>query len=195
MNLIIGFLLLAIPAFFTPGPNNLMLMTSTAKFGMKKTIPHAVGIFIGFPLMVFFVGLGFGEIFNLYPVLKTIMKYLAAAYFLYMAYNLLGIKIGDVGAAERPMKLYEAALFQWINPKAWAMAVSFVGAFVVFGEGRFISLLFLTLGCFFMSPLSTITWMVFGKQLQILLKKTSMERFLGIILAILMVGAVILFLV
>ncbi len=194
-NLIVSFLLLAIPAFFTPGPNNLMLMTSSAKFGYGKTIPHAVGIALGFPFLVFSIGLGLGEVFEIYPILKIVLKYFAAAYFLYMAWNLLGMKIGDVGGVERPMKLYEAALFQWINPKAWAMGVSFVGIYVVSGEGRWASLLLLTLGVFAMSPLSTTTWMVFGKQLKSLLKHTGTERFLGVILAGLMIVAVILFLV
>jgi len=193
-SIIVGFLFLAFPAYFTPGPNNLMLMTSTAKFGFVKTIPHGIGIALGFPFLVFIIGLGLGEIFSLYPILKVILKYLAAAYFLYMAYNLLGLKIGDVVGSERPMKLYEAAIFQWINPKAWAMGVSFVGVFVVSGEGRFTSLIILTLGVFAMSPLSTIFWMLFGKQLQLLLKRTGNERFLGIIMALLMILAVILFL-
>ncbi len=194
-NLIAGFFLIAFPAFFTPGPNNLMLMTSSAKFGLAKTAPHGIGIALGFPILVFFVGLGIGEVFEIFPILKTLLKYFAAAYFLYMAWNLLGIKIGDIGGAERPMKLYEAALFQWINPKAWAMAISFIGAFVASGEGRFASLLLLTLGCFIMSPLSTSAWMIFGKQLQVFLKHTGTERFLGIFLAILMIIAVIMFLI
>ncbi|MCF6343140.1 MAG: LysE family translocator [Devosiaceae bacterium] len=195
INFIIGFLLLAVPAFFTPGPNNLMLMTSSAKFGLKRTIPHAIGIFLGFPFMVFAIGLGLGEIFTLYPIIKTILKYLAAAYFLWMAYNLLGIKIGEMVGAERPMRLYEAALFQWINPKAWAMGVSFVAAFVVAGEGFNWSIIWLTLGCLALSPFSTIFWMVFGQQLTALLKRTGTERYLGIILAALMIIAIILFLV
>lgn len=195
MTLIIGFLLLAVPAFFTPGPNNLMLMTSSAKFGLKRTIPHAIGISIGFPFMVFAIGLGLGEIFTLYPIIKTILKYVAALYFLWMAYNLLGIRIGDVGGAERPMKFYEAALFQWVNPKAWAMGVSFVAAFVISGEGQFISLIWLTLGCQLISPFSTIFWMIFGVQLVKVLKHTGTERYLGLILALLMLTAIILFLV
>ena len=195
INLIVGFLLLSVPAFFTPGPNNLMLMTSSAKFGLRKTIPHAVGISLGFPFMVFAIGLGLGEVFALYPIIKTVLKYLAAAYFLYMAYNLLGIRIGDIGGAERPMRLYEAALFQWINPKAWAMGVSFVAAFVISGEERFVSLIWLTIGCLAVSPFSTIFWMVFGQQLTALLKRTGTERYLGIILACLMIIAIILFLV
>ncbi len=195
INLIIGFLFLSVPAFFTPGPNNLMLMTSSAKFGLFRTIPHAIGISLGFPFMVFAIGLGLGEIFSLYPIIKTILKYAAVAYFLWLAHNLLGIKIGDMGGAERPMRLYEAALFQWINPKAWAMGVSFVATFVVVGEGLNWSLIWLTLGCLIISPFSTIFWMVFGQQLAALLKRTGTERYLGFILAGLMVIAIIMFLV
>src|SRR5690606_25462134 len=158
-----GFLLLAVPAYFTPGPNNLMLMTSAAKFGPRRTLPHALGIVIGFPFMVFLVGLGLGEVFTAYPAVKQVMRYLAAAYFLWMAWHLLGLRIGEAGGSERPLKAIEAALFQWVNPKAWAMATSFVAAFVVAGEGRFASLVLLTLGCLALAPLSSATWMVFGQ--------------------------------
>lgn len=194
MALVIGFLLLTVPAYFTPGPNNLMLMTSSAKFGTRRTIPHALGIVIGFPFMVFAVGLGLGEVFTWFPVLKIILKYLAAAYFLWMAWHLLGLKIGAAEGAERPMSLIEAALFQWVNPKAWAMATSFVAAFVVPGDARMLSIILLTAGCLALAPLSSVVWMVFGQQLHVFLKRTGTERFLGIILAVLMVAAVVLFL-
>ncbi len=193
-TLVAGFLLLAVPAFFTPGPNNLMLMTSSAKFGIGRTVPHALGIIFGFPLMVFLVGLGLGEVFAAYPVVKTVMKYLAALYFLWMAWHLLGLKIGATGSGERPMKSIEAALFQWVNPKAWAMATSLVAAFVIAGEGRYHSLLWVSLGCLALAPLSSLLWMVFGRQLQMLLVRTGTERFLGMVLALLMVLAVVLFL-
>lgn len=193
-TLVAGFLLLAVPAFFTPGPNNLMLMTSSAKFGISRTVPHALGIIFGFPLMVFLVGLGLGEVFATYPVVKTVMKYLAALYFLWMAWHLLGLRIGATGGAERPMKTVEAALFQWVNPKAWAMATSLVAAFVLAGAGRYESLFWVSLGCLALAPLSSILWMVFGQQLQMLLVRTGAERFLGAILALLMVVAVVLFL-
>jgi len=193
-TLVAGFLLLTIPAYFTPGPNNLMLMTSSAKFGMGKTVPHALGIVVGFPIMVFAVGLGLGELFTLFPALKLILKFLAAAYFVWMAWHLLGLKIGDIGATERPMTVLEGILFQWVNPKAWAMATSFVAAFVVPGEVRLVSLGWLTLGCLAITPLSSIVWMAFGKQLQYYLKRTGTERFLGLILAVLMIVAVVLFL-
>jgi len=106
---------------------------------------------------------------------------------------MLGIRIGKARGAERPMRFYEAALFQWVNPKAWAMAVSFVAAFVPPGEGHMLSLLLVSIGCGLISPLSTGTWMVFGKGLIAFLKRTGTERFLGWILASLMLVAVILF--
>lgn len=194
-SIVAGFLLLSVPAFFTPGPNNLMLMTSSAKFGIGRTVPHALGIILGFPFMVFAVGLGLGELFTAFPVIKTVMKYAAAAYFLWMAWHLLGLKIGEAEASARPLRTYEAALFQWVNPKAWAMATSVVAAFVVPGEARLFSLLAVTLGCLILSPFSCIVWMVFGQQLQSFLERTKSERFLGAILAGLMCVAVILFLI
>lgn len=194
-TLLVGFLLLAVPSFFTPGPNNLMLMTSSAKFGPRRTVPHALGIVFGFPLMVFGVGLGLGEVFTIFSPLKVLLKYLAAAYFLWMAWNLLGLKIGSVGGREQPLTVLKAALFQWVNPKAWAMAASFVAAFLVPGEGRFISLVLLTAGCLTLPPFSSLVWVLFGQQLQIVLKRTGTEHFLGFILAGLMVAAVVLFLI
>lgn len=191
--LIWSFLLLAVPAYFTPGPNNLMLMTSTARFGFVRTIPHGVGIMFGFPFLVFVVSLGLGEAFHAFPVAKTVLKYVSAAYLLWLAWHLLSLRIGSVTARARPLRAYEAALFQWVNPKGWAMAASFAAAFVAGGDGRLASIIWLTLGCLVLSPLSTLTWMAFGESLQAFLRRTGLERYLGIALALLLVTAVILF--
>jgi threonine/homoserine/homoserine lactone efflux protein len=193
MTLVGSFLLLAVPAYFTPGPNNLMLMTSAAKFGFRRTMPHAIGIVFGFPLMVFAVSLGLGEVFQAFPLVKSVLKYLAAAYLLWMAWHLVGIRIGEMKASDRPFRVHEAALFQWINPKGWAMAMSFAAAFVVAGPDRISSIVWLTLGCLALAPLSSLTWMVFGERLQTYLRRTGTERFLGAILALLLLAAVILF--
>lgn len=192
-SLAAAFLMAGVSSYFSPGPNNLMLMTSSA--GLARTMPHATGIVIGFPVMVFIVGLGLGEIFTAYPVINQVMRYGAAVYFLWMAWTMLGIKIGAATGAERPMTLIEGALFQWINPKAWAMAVSFVAVFVPAGEGRLIGLVILSLGCFLLGPFSSGAWMVFGKGLIELLRRTGTERMLGWILAGLMLASVVLFLI
>jgi threonine/homoserine/homoserine lactone efflux protein len=193
--LLIAFLSAAIPAFFTPGPNNLMLMASSAKFGFGRTVPHMAGVILGFPLMVGVIGLGLGEVFAALPWLEPVLKYLAAAYLLWMAWTLVGLRIKAAEGGKRPMRLYEAALFQWVNPKAWAMAVSFVALWVPSGEGHLASVGLLTLGCLALAPFSSLTWMVFGQRLESWLKRTGNERYLGLILAALMVVAVVLFLI
>lgn len=191
---IAAFLSAAIPGFFTPGPNNLMLMTSSAKFGLGRTTPHALGVVAGFPLMVFVIGLGLGEVFVRFPGIGIGLRYLAAVYFLWMAWHLLGLRIGHASGADRPMRFHEAALFQWVNPKAWALATSFVVLTVAPGPGHMTELLLLTLGCLALAPLSTLTWMAFGQQLEAFLRRTGSERLLGPVLAGLMVLAVVLFL-
>lgn len=192
--LLLAFMTAAIPTFFTPGPNNLMLMASSAKFGVGRTVPHMLGICVGFPLMVFVVGLGLGEIFTAYPWLKTVLKWVAAANFIWLAWQLLGLKIGAAEAEERPLTFTQAALFQWVNPKAWAMAVSFVALLVQPGEGRFVTLVLLSLGCLLLGPFSSGLWMAGGTGLKAVLARTGDERFLGPVLACLMLVAVVLFL-
>jgi threonine/homoserine/homoserine lactone efflux protein len=93
------------------------------------------------------------------------------------------------------MRLHEAALFQWVNPKAWAMAVSLVALVVGLGPGRLWSIALLTLGCLLLAPFSSALWMVGGRQLELWLRRSGAERYLGAILAALMVLAVVLFLV
>jgi threonine/homoserine/homoserine lactone efflux protein len=189
-----AFFAVAIPAFFTPGPNNLMLMTSTARFGLGRTVPHMIGICLGFPLMVFVVGLGLGEAFEQVPVLKTVLKFAAAIYFLWMAWTLLGLRLHAEGGGDRPLRMHEAMLFQWVNPKAWAMAVSLVALVVDNGPSRPWTIGLLTLGCLLIAPFSSALWMVFGQQVEAFLSRTGSERYLGAILAGLMVVAVVLFL-
>lgn len=194
VTFVLAFLAAAIPSFFTPGPNNLMLMASSAKFGVRRTVPHMMGIIFGFPLMVFAVGLGLGELFQAIPVLHTILKFAAAANLLWIAWTLLGLKIGSVKSGERPLRAYEAALFQWVNPKAWGMAVSFVALAVGPKDEAMLLLVALTLGCVALAPFSSIVWMASGQQLERFLRRTNSERFVGPVLAALMVAAVILFL-
>lgn len=193
-QLVVSFLLLAVPAYFTPGPNNLLLLASTLKFGWRRTIAHAAGIAFGFPFMVLLVGLGLGEVFTQVPVLKDVLKLVAAAYFLFIAWQLLGFSLNKVNGGTRPMTFVQAALFQWVNPKAWSMAVSLASLFVMPGEQRYFSLFWLTLGCIALSPFSSAMWMFFGQNLRVFLEKSGAERFVGLVLAGLMVLAVVLFL-
>lgn len=194
-SVIVSFLLLTVPSLYTPGPNNLMLLSSSAKFGFVRTIRHGSGIVIGFTLIVFLVGLGLGEIFVTLPWLQSVLKYAAAIYFCWLAYKLLGLKLSaSEDAKARPMTFMEAALFQWINPKVWVIGPSFVAAFLLSGDQRYFSLFWIVLGTFLVSITSTLLWMTLGDRMQAFLVATGLEKHLGKILAGLMLVAVILFL-
>jgi len=116
----------------TPGPNNLMLLASGVNFGFARTIPHMAGIGIGFMLMVALVGLGLGTLFDALPWLHGAIKIAGMAYMLFLAWKIAnsGV-IGAGGQAGKPMTFLAAAAFQWVNPKAWAMAVSALAAYTV----------------------------------------------------------------
>ena len=121
-------------ASITPGPNNLMLATSGLNFGLTRTIPHMLGVVFGFLLMVFLACLGLGKVFQIVPILQTVLTYLGGAYMLYLAYRIATASgISNGAAKSKPLSFTEAALFQWINPKAWMMAITFSSAFGLIG--------------------------------------------------------------
>ncbi len=111
----------------TPGPNNLMLMASGANYGFRRTVPHMLGVAGGFTLMVALVGVGLMRLFEAFPILHLVLKSGCVLYLLHLAWKIATAAApGEGRAAGRPMRLVEAALFQWVNPKAWAMALSAV---------------------------------------------------------------------
>ena len=124
---LIGF---SIVTSITPGPNNLMLLASGVNFGFRRTIPHMLGIGIGFGVMVAIVGFGLGQVFERIPVLYTALKYIGALYMLWLAWNIA--RSGPVGEGENkgvPLTFLQAAAFQWVNPKAWVMAVTAIATY------------------------------------------------------------------
>ncbi|MEO0917926.1 MAG: LysE family translocator, partial [Pseudomonadota bacterium] len=123
-------LLLALVGFafvssITPGPNNLMLMASGANFGFGRTIPHMLGISVGHSFMIIMVGLGLIQLFDAFPVLHRIMSALSITYLLYLAWKIANAAPPSEGEARgTPLTFFQAAAFQWVNPKAWFMALT-----------------------------------------------------------------------
>lgn len=122
------FLALSVYAFVTsvtPGPNNLMLLASGVNYGFSRTIPHIIGISVGFALLLVAVGAGLGTLLTAWPTLHTALKIAGGVYLLYLAWRVASSRslAGGADGAARPMHLGEAAAFQWVNPKAWVLAV------------------------------------------------------------------------
>lgn len=118
-------LVFAFVSSITPGPNNLMLLASGVNFGFRRTLPHMIGIGVGFFVLLLAVGFGLGAVLERFPLLHTALKFAGGAYLLYLAWRLATARrMGEAKAKARPMTFIEAAAFQWVNPKAWIMAVA-----------------------------------------------------------------------
>jgi len=116
---------------WTPGPNNMMLAASGVNYGLRATAPHIFGVFVGFGFMIFTISLGLGEVFDLYPVLHTLLRYGGAAMLVWVAWKIASAKRpGEAGPETKPFTFFQAAAFQWINPKAWIMCISISAQFL-----------------------------------------------------------------
>src|SRR5271170_3761085 len=116
----------------TPGPNNMMLMSSGVNFGFRRTLPHLVGVVLGFSAMVALIGLGLDAIFARFPQLMPIMRWAGAAYLIWLAWRIANSgPMREGGARGRPLGFFGAAAFQWVNPKAWFIAISALTAYSV----------------------------------------------------------------
>lgn len=125
----------------TPGPNNLMLMASGANFGFRKTMPHMIGIVVGLTALTLFAGAGLMALFEAFPVLRTVLQILSVGYLLWLAWKVAtAAPLKQTASTGQPMTFVQAAAFQWVNPKAWAIGLS---AITIYAPGR--SLLSVTL--------------------------------------------------
>jgi threonine/homoserine/homoserine lactone efflux protein len=191
-TLILSILSFAIATAFTPGPNNLMLLSSGLTFGYKRTLSLIAGIMVGFPLMVVTVGLGIGELFQIFPMLYDILKVVGISYLLWMAWQISQAK-GSLHTKEtsKPFTFIQAGLFQWVNPKAWIMAITSTTSFIS-NEGSiqvqvlFIAFVYLVVGFF-----STHSWVLGGVLLQKFIQKEKSLRIFNISMALLMVLSVL----
>lgn len=130
-----GLILFALVSSLTPGPNNLMLMASGANFGFWPTLPHMLGIGFGFTLMIVLVGLGVAEVFQIWPELNLALKIFGVAYMIYLAWKIANAaEPGKAKATAKPMSFLQAAAFQWVNPKAWAMSLTATTVYATAGD-------------------------------------------------------------
>lgn len=114
----------------TPGPNNMMLLASGVNFGLRRTVPHMLGISLGHAVMVTLMGLGLSGLFQTVPQAMTVLKVVSVAYMLWLAWKIAHASAPEGGkAGGKPFSFVQAAAFQWVNPKAWAMALGAISAY------------------------------------------------------------------
>jgi threonine/homoserine/homoserine lactone efflux protein len=191
-------MLLSIASFtlagvMTPGPNNIMLLSSGLTFGYKRTIPHMVGVALGFTLMVICVGLGIGAVFEIFPMLFSILKVIGISYLFWMAWRIANAS-GDLNTSNsntKPFTFLQAASFQWVNPKAWVMAITSTLSFITNPEHGFIQVLIIAFIYLLSGIISTNTWTLGGVYLKKLIKNALHVRIFNIIMAILIVASVL----
>ena len=186
-TLVTSLVAFAFVSSITPGPNNIMLMASGATYGFRLTIPHLTGVILGFGTMVLLVGWGLAGIFGILPRLHEIIQVVGAAYLLYLAYKIATARgISDKDAGARPITFTQAAMFQWVNPKAWTMIVGAVAAFVPKDDSyqsvAIVALIFTLIAV----PVSS-SWAAFGVALRGLLKSPAALRAFNITMAVLLV--------
>ena len=169
--------LFAVSTCITPGPNNIMIMTSGLNYGIRRSLQHLLGIYIGFPLMILVIGLGISEIFNDYPMLHTALKLGGASYLIYLALRIASAPISKVGENRgKPLSFLQAAFFQWVNPKAWVLAVGATVTFTVLSDSYASQVLIIAaIFMIFGSP-CTFLWLWFGVSLKTMIQKPLYVR-------------------
>ena len=186
------FLALVVFAFttsITPGPNNMMLFASGVNFGFVRTVPHMIGIGAGFLTLLLAVGFGLGAILKAVPLLYTALKFLGGAYLVWIAWKIAtSAGLSERSAGGRPMTFLEAAAFQWVNPKAWVMAVS---AMATYTEPANYATSVLLVGVAFavVNVPSVSTWAGFGSVLREWLSVPARLRAFNVTMALLLVAS------
>jgi len=174
----------------TPGPNNMMLMSSGVNHGFRRTLPHLLGVVLGFSLMVALIGLGLDAIFTRFPLLLPIMRYVGAAYMLWLAWKIANSgPVRDGEARGRPLGFFGAAAFQWINPKAWVIAISALTAYAVSTDYT-ISVIAVALTYLAVGLPSSGAWVMFGAAMRKLLSDPKRVRPFNWTMAALLVASV-----
>lgn len=174
----------------TPGPNNMMLMASGANFGLRRSLPHMLGVALGFVFLGFCVGLGLGELFERYPVAQKILTVISVLYLCFLAY-----KIATAAPPENkpstatPMTFFQACLFQWVNPKAIYMAISAITLYTATGALWEVVLVVSIFGMVNFPCISC--WVMLGTQLRRIFKNPFHLRLFNYFLAALLIATMI----
>ncbi|MEW6990153.1 LysE family translocator [Colwelliaceae bacterium 6441] len=176
----------------TPGPNNIMILTSGVNHGIRHSLPHVLGVNIGFPVMIIAVGLGIMTLFKQLPILHQIIQVIGILYLTYLAFKIATMPVNNnIKNDKKPISFFQAAAFQWVNPKAWVMSVSAIVAFST-PNSNVIEQVLIIAGFYFTFGLPcSFAWLFIGKWLQnILTHQTYVKRF-NLIMAVVLLSSLL----
>jgi threonine/homoserine/homoserine lactone efflux protein len=157
----------------TPGPNNVMLTASGATFGFRRTIPHMLGISVGFAFELLAVCAGLGAVFTRWPELQTVLRWIGALYLLYLGVKMLGSGPANAQASARPVTFLEAAIFQFLNPKAWVITLTAATLFLPHDLGVLAAGAYMLGVMVLIQTPSIAVWALFGSSLRGLLERPA----------------------
>ena len=191
MEYYLSVILFCLVTSITPGPNNIMLMSSGLNHGVLKTVPHISGIIIGFPLMVAALGFGLGTIFLNYPVMHQVIKIAGVSYLLFLAWKIANTTRANAGNHLRePLTFMQAAAFQWLNPKAWVIAIGAIAAFTTVGKFE-VQVIIIVFTYLFVGTFSMGLWLLMGASLQKILHSQKQLQVFNVVMAILLVLSIV----
>ena len=178
--------------YVTPGPNNSILTASGIKFGFFRSIPNIIGIPSGHGLQLALVCLGLGSLFTTFPILLDILRFVGAAYILYLAYKMFGsLNITATEDKSRPLKYYEAILFQFVNPKAWVICITAASLFYPEQENLIIGTLFMVVMSTVINIPSISIWAFGGSVIRFYLNNIKLKKIIEWLLALLLIATAI----
>lgn len=188
-DLFLALLGFAFVASATPGPNNLMVLASGTNFGLARSVPHLAGISLGFALMIALVGLGLAGVLAAMPRLRTAMAVVSAGYLVWLAWRIARAQAPGDGPATgrergRPLTFLQAAAFQWVNPKGWAMALTAVS---LYAAGGLSGTLVVAAVFAVVSVPSNLLWLMMGVRMRRWLTSPARLRAFNRTMAILLV--------
>jgi len=189
MEIIPALIMFAFVSSITPGPNNMMLLASGANHGMLRSLPHLLGVTCGFSLMLVILGVGIMQLFDAYPLSLQVLQVISAIYLLYLAYKIATSQPVDDSTAQpgKPISFVQAVLFQWVNPKAWTMAISSIS---IYAPSHQLSSILLVSVVFALVNLPCCTsWLMMGRQIQRMLTSASHIRIFNYSMAVLLVSS------
>tara|TARA_B100001057_G_scaffold32470_1_gene29465 strand:+ start:364 stop:981 length:618 start_codon:yes stop_codon:yes gene_type:complete len=192
----IPLLILCIVQSGTPGPNNIMLTASGKNFGYLKSIPHMLGVVIGFLSLIVVFGLGLTVIFSKYPLIQFVLRILGSIYLLYLSYRIYSSVNTEDLSKSKPITFMESSLFQYVNPKGVMMAITTISIYTDHINFKFISsfsegMIYILIAFTISNIIAVITWTSVGVFIGQFIKSARGIKLFNALMAFLLVLTII----